>query len=383
MKNFKKRILGLTILALIVNNACNLPSASGTPVADLGAQLTAANMTVAANLTESAGALPTPTATQQVIPPTRTQVVVLPTRTPVPTNTNVPTRTSIPIPCDSAQFIEDVTIPDGTKVPPGARFSKVWRIKNIGSCTWTTDYDLVFVDGDGLNAAASTSLPEKVYPGETVDLSSSMIAPNESGDYRGYWRLRSSNGTTFGVGSEARLAYWVDISVIEELDDYAFDFATNLCTATWRTGAGALTCPSTTTNTNDGYVRYSIDPDLENRHENEPTIIAHPDNEILGWIMGKYPAFDVEDGDHFEAWIGCLDDSHNCDVLFKLEYQIDGGSIITLAEWSETYDGEITIVDLDLSSLAGESVQFILSVVTVDGNPRNANAFWFVPRISR
>jgi len=35
--------------------------------------------------------------------------------------------------CDWAQFISDVTVPDGTKYEPGATFKKTWRLKNIGT----------------------------------------------------------------------------------------------------------------------------------------------------------------------------------------------------------------------------------------------------------
>src|SRR5512143_3278895 len=40
--------------------------------------------------------------------------------------------------CDWAQFVADVTVPDGTSYAPGTTFTKTWRLKNIGSCTWTT-----------------------------------------------------------------------------------------------------------------------------------------------------------------------------------------------------------------------------------------------------
>ena len=42
--------------------------------------------------------------------------------------------------CDMAQFVADVTVPDGTTYAPGAAFTKTWRLKNIGTCTWSTSY---------------------------------------------------------------------------------------------------------------------------------------------------------------------------------------------------------------------------------------------------
>ena len=49
--------------------------------------------------------------------------------------------------CDWIQYVADVTIPDGLPVDPGFVFKKTWRLKNIGTCTWTKSYKLVFVGG--------------------------------------------------------------------------------------------------------------------------------------------------------------------------------------------------------------------------------------------
>src|SRR5690349_5782138 len=57
---------------------------------------------------------------------------------------NVLTPTVGPAICDKVQFVADVTVPDGTNFPPKATFTKTWRLKNIGSCTWTTSYQIVF-----------------------------------------------------------------------------------------------------------------------------------------------------------------------------------------------------------------------------------------------
>ena len=60
-------------------------------------------------------------------------------------------------PCDWAQFIADVTVPDGTTYTPGATFQKTWRLKNIGYCTWTTSYALVFDSGQQMGASSSVT----------------------------------------------------------------------------------------------------------------------------------------------------------------------------------------------------------------------------------
>ena len=372
MKSIKIRFTLIGLVSAWILLACNLVSPDA--VNDPGMKHTQAAETISVILTETQMA-----ATATDIPPLPTA-----TNTYIPTATKIPpkpTATATSIPCDWAQFIKDVTVQDDTLFPPGAEFTKTWRIKNIGSCTWTKDYDLVFVSGDGLNAYASVPFPETAVPGETIDLSVRMTAPAEGGDYKGFWRLRNANGVVFGIDWDAKSAFWVDIEVLDVDFEAGYHFALNYCLANWRTGQNVdVSCP-TSSETKKGFVQLLSRPELENRREDEPTLWTHPDYNINGWITGTYPAIDIEDGNRFRAWVGCLDDSNGCNVRFDLSYQINFGVIQTLAQWEEVYDGEVTNVDVDLSSLAGESVQFILSVVVIDGKSANANAFWFNPHI--
>ena len=46
--------------------------------------------------------------------------------------------------CDIGNFVKDVTIPDGTAVAAGAKFTKTWEIKNAGTCTWNENYVVIF-----------------------------------------------------------------------------------------------------------------------------------------------------------------------------------------------------------------------------------------------
>jgi hypothetical protein len=71
---------------------------------------------------------------------------------------------------DSFTFVSDVTIPDGTLLPPQKPFRKVWRIQNTGTSTWGTGYELVFVGGTRLSVDTIV-ISSSVAPGETVDLS--------------------------------------------------------------------------------------------------------------------------------------------------------------------------------------------------------------------
>jgi hypothetical protein len=109
--------------------------------------------------------------------------------------------------------VADVTIPDGTKLDPGADFTKTWRLKNIGTTTWSTAYSLVHASNDKIGGPATVSLPKNVAPGETVDLSVDLTAPNETGKHTSYWKLSNDRGQLFGIGPDASGAFYVQIEV--------------------------------------------------------------------------------------------------------------------------------------------------------------------------
>jgi hypothetical protein len=307
-----------------------------------------------------------------VLPPT-------PTKIPVPTNTPVPKTANQTI-CNWAQFVSDITVQDGAVFPAGATFTKIWRIKNIGTCTWTTDFDLVFIGGEPMTSKTVVALPRGVVPNESVDVSVTMTAPKNPGTYKGNWMLRTDSGSYFGIGSKADKPVWVQITVINTNANYGLDFAASMCTAEWRSATKTLACPSSSTSA-DGFVQLLTNPKLEHRREDEPTLWTHPNNKSDGWISGTYPAYTVKQNDHFRAQIGCLEGSTGCNVLFRLQYREGNGPVVNVKKWAEVYDGQATEVKLDLSDLAGKKVRFILTVEVRGGDPAKANAFWFVPRI--
>jgi hypothetical protein len=287
--------------------------------------------------------------------------------------------------CNQAQYIADVTVPDNSYVQPGTAFTKTWRIQNVGTCTWTTSYSLVFVSGSAMTDVITVPLTETVEPGESVDLSARMVAPVSGGIYRGNWMLRSDNGVLFGIGPRADGAFWVLIQTsapaaqITPNAAFSYDFVAHACEAQWSSGAGALGCPSATSSTS-GFIQLLYTPILENKHENEPTLWVQPNHAPDGWVSGIYPGYNVRDGDHFVAWVGCLEDNKGCSVTFRLDYKYND-KVKTLGAWHEEYDGRVTKVDIDLSGLAGKKVQFILYVGIENKQYEKANAFWFVPGV--
>jgi len=147
-----------------------------------------------------------------------------PTSTPVPaTATAVPataSQTSIPTAvtyCDWVMFIKDVTIPDGTQLSAGEVFTKVWRLQNRGTCTWTPDYMLVYTSGDQMGSTTAVRLPGYVAPGQSVDVSVTLTAPTSAGYHTAYWMLRNPSGALFGAGNKANEAFYVEIKTKVDL----------------------------------------------------------------------------------------------------------------------------------------------------------------------
>lgn len=97
---------------------------------------------------------------------------------------------------NSASFVSDVTIPDGTVVNARQSFTKTWRVKNSGSTSWT-GCSLAFISGDQMGAPPSVVVPTTA-PGAIVAISVPMIAPTEPGPHRGDWQMRTTDGTVFG-----------------------------------------------------------------------------------------------------------------------------------------------------------------------------------------
>jgi len=134
-----------------------------------------------------------------------------------PSVTSLPTVTApISRRCDQAGAGNplDVTVPDDARLVPGQTFTKTWRLINLGTCDWTSEYSVVWYSGDDLNAARVQPILEKVLPGTPGDFSVDMTAPAKPGLYAGYWMLRNPSGELFGIGPNSNSPFWVRIQVI-------------------------------------------------------------------------------------------------------------------------------------------------------------------------
>jgi hypothetical protein len=209
---------GLIYLAtlLIVSGCSNLIAQPEITETGDDVIYTQAAQTVSAALTEQAAGTQ---AVQATLPPETASSATLPSpveSSPTPTLVAV---TSTPAPTaggtctDKAVYVNDVTIPDGTTFLPGEKFVKTWRLRNAGTCTWTTGYALIFAGGDPMSGVSPVSLRGDVPPESTVDISVELTAPASDGLYKGNWQLRNADGKNFGIGENADKPFFVEINV--------------------------------------------------------------------------------------------------------------------------------------------------------------------------
>lgn len=162
-------------------------------------------------------------ATEANLSPT-SPVATSPETTPPPpaTPTSTPPHDPTPTPvtmestaCNNqAEFVQDLSVQDGQEFQPGARFLKSWRLRNVGSCTWTESYSYVHAGGNLRADHEGGSLPNTVQPGETLDLTVAMTAPDLPGVYLSEWQLQDSEGELFGVGQDGSVPFFARINVI-------------------------------------------------------------------------------------------------------------------------------------------------------------------------
>ncbi|MGE5248899.1 MAG: NBR1-Ig-like domain-containing protein [Bacteroidota bacterium] len=148
------------------------------------------------------------------------------TASSAPTSTAIISVTSSPAPTavtdtqgctDAAAFVSDVSVPDNSLIAANAPFTKIWRVRNTGTCTWDNSYLVFYISGTTMSQSPGYWLVQpgqKVPPGQTVDVSVGMTAPPESGSYASYWGLKKENGSFMPIqGGANGNSFYVKIRV--------------------------------------------------------------------------------------------------------------------------------------------------------------------------
>lgn len=209
----KKKMIGLALLlmSLLALGACT-PGADAEPTPDTNMVYTQAAETVAAQLTNQAPKEPTldpnliRTEAAQTV---EAEIAKKATNTPIATLPPLGTLAPLPalasptpaLPVSSAGNAaewrgqwpadgSDITVTNDTDVQ--------WTLKNIGTKTWTTEYQYRFYLGETqFHKYTSYKLPKQVLPGEEVTITVDMKSTMPKGNYYEMWVLTDENGINF------------------------------------------------------------------------------------------------------------------------------------------------------------------------------------------
>lgn len=394
MFSFIKRYIFLSVILILSLTACGLPS-KATPTSVNYIQ-TAAAGTVIAQLTQAVttGMVePISTVTPQLstsIPANTAVFFPTATLTPIPTNASIvssPAATQTVTPCDRVKFLKDITYPDDTEISLGDTFVKTWRLKNTGSCTWNSSYSIVFDKGDAMLPSGSQSSFQlttgTVAPGQEIDISITLQAPDKTGTYEGFWKLRNGNGVLFGIGEQAEKAFWVKVKAIDKATPTVsakvqFDFISKGPSAEWHNATVILPWGDPGDDT-PGVVDTLDNVKLNDDKSYARILATYPQKITDGVIFGIYPSYTVQDKDHFKTSLGFRAPCGEGNVKFQLKYR-EGGSEVSLGEWVKSCNDELREIDIDLTSLKGKNIQFIL-LASANGIFDEDKAVWLAPRI--
>jgi hypothetical protein len=180
---------GIVTLALLTAGPAFLQSCNYShALSPQEAAQTSAVETLSARLTGASLATPTVPPTDTPVPPTAT-IMLAPS--PWPTAT---------VACeDGSEFVADITVPDNTVMKPGQSFGKTWRLRNTGTCDWTTAFEAARVGGASMGGPAAVPLAEAVAPGGTGDISIELTAPTTNGVHRSNYQVRNADDSLFGI----------------------------------------------------------------------------------------------------------------------------------------------------------------------------------------
>ncbi len=299
-----------------------------------------------------------------------------PTAAPIP-----PTPSQPDAPCDLAGFLSDGALPDGSHLKATTPFTKVWTIRNLGTCTWAEDYALVYSGGELMAGKSPLTIGRELAPGDALDISANLVAPAISGLFSSQWLLQNSAGETFGLSPDGEpLSLTISVGLH---DSIALDLTESACQAEWTSSTGKVDCPET-----GDFAGGFVNPVESTTGEGgigftQPVLEVIPNEGPGGTIMGTYGLLQIQPGDSFHATLACADNQPDCSLIFELLYDPGDHHLVSIRRWVEMTDGAFQKVVVDLSALAGDTIRLILSVSTQTGTAFDNKGLWISPLVLR
>ncbi len=200
--NSKKRNLWVNALIIfpLLLTACG-PTSTPAPTVDVNALYTQAAVTIFAQLTANAPTIaPTTAATNTAMPSMTPLGGALPTLPPLATlpSLSTPTTAASNAPDKAAYVTQSPS--DYSNVTTGKVFNIIWRLRNVGTTTWNTNYVYRFYSASNKisTSANGYNLPASVPPNGEVELKAVATASGTPGTYDTRWVITNAEGVNFG-----------------------------------------------------------------------------------------------------------------------------------------------------------------------------------------
>ncbi len=211
--------MAVLLFAVLLLSACEISTVEQVPAVDENSKITEAVQTVYAQITQTAFAQQQQnTPTDTALPPTNTPLPATATatftNTPAFTHTPTLTQTFTPAPvshCPLAQVTRE-TLPAGSNVIQGQWLIKQWTVLNAGDCEWTTDFAIVYYDGERFNLPLVKNFHVGVLPDDFFIITFEFAAPQALGTHKSWWMMRSTTGELFGNGP-GDIPLYIEINV--------------------------------------------------------------------------------------------------------------------------------------------------------------------------
>jgi hypothetical protein len=113
------------------------------------------------------------------------------------TTGSTPEPTQVPNCKNDLEYIQDLSIPDGTQLSPLKVIEKEWKVKNSGTCNWNSSYSVRLISGSELGAETTQALVPARNGTEAI-IRIEFTAPTEPGKYTATWQAYDPDGQPFG-----------------------------------------------------------------------------------------------------------------------------------------------------------------------------------------
>ena len=181
-----------TVQAQVTNNAKLTPKATNTAQPT---ETSAATSTLRPSSTPFGTQAPTSlTPAKTTTPGAAGTAVVQPT---LPVATLPGGATQPPVTSADKMIYVSQVVADGSSFNQNEGFTMKWVIKNVGSTTWDSTYQIRLYAGERFNGADGP-LDQTVKPNAQATISVDMRAPDTRGEYTSVWVITNPDGRNFG-----------------------------------------------------------------------------------------------------------------------------------------------------------------------------------------